>query len=116
MCRQFLSIIFRALKSITLQNSQQRSLLRLAAANISIYTPHTSLDACQNGINDWLITICTVPGLHQIATPIQASKSPPEGQKESGMGRIVVMERDSVSLSGMVHRIKENAGLKYGKR
>ncbi|KAK0544595.1 hypothetical protein OC846_006013 [Tilletia horrida] len=46
--------IFRGLKSLTLSNSQQQSLLRCAAEGISIYCPHTSLDATPGGINDWL--------------------------------------------------------------
>ncbi|KAE8227990.1 hypothetical protein CF326_g7095 [Tilletia indica] len=47
--------IFRGLKSLTLSNTQQRSLLSCAAEGISIYCPHTSLDATPAGINDWLI-------------------------------------------------------------
>ncbi|KAL9932560.1 hypothetical protein V8E36_008677 [Tilletia maclaganii] len=47
--------IFRGLKSLTLSNTQQQSLLRCAAEGISIYCPHTSLDATPAGINDWLI-------------------------------------------------------------
>lgn len=47
-------IIFRGLKSITLQDPQQASLLRLMQNNIAVYSPHTALDAGVNGINDWL--------------------------------------------------------------
>ncbi|KAK0536529.1 hypothetical protein OC834_001140 [Tilletia horrida] len=47
--------IFRGLKSLTLSNTQQQSLLKCAAEGISIYCPHTSLDATPAGINDWLI-------------------------------------------------------------
>ncbi|CAD6978199.1 unnamed protein product, partial [Tilletia controversa] len=47
--------IFRGLKSLTMSNTQQRSLLTCAAEGISIYCPHTSLDATPAGINDWLI-------------------------------------------------------------
>ena len=50
-------IIFRGLKSLTLNDTQQRSLLRLIAANISVYAAHTSLDASTNGINDWLCRV-----------------------------------------------------------
>ena len=47
-------IIFRSLKSITLEDTQQRSLLRLAQEGISIYSPHTAVDAAPGGLNDWL--------------------------------------------------------------
>ncbi|KIP11696.1 hypothetical protein PHLGIDRAFT_114278 [Phlebiopsis gigantea 11061_1 CR5-6] len=46
--------IFKPLSSITLSNPLQRSLLRLAAAGISVYCPHTALDSVNDGINDWL--------------------------------------------------------------
>jgi putative NIF3 family GTP cyclohydrolase 1 type 2 len=50
-------IIFRALKSFTLANSQQNSLLRLAQEGISVYCPHTAVDAAPEGLNDWLADI-----------------------------------------------------------
>lgn len=50
-------IIFRGLKSITLENSQQNTLLRLAQEGISVYSPHTAVDAAPGGLNDWLADI-----------------------------------------------------------
>ncbi|KII93069.1 hypothetical protein PLICRDRAFT_35236 [Plicaturopsis crispa FD-325 SS-3] len=47
--------IFRPLPALTLANPLQSTLLRCAAAGISIYAPHTSLDAVwPHGVNDWL--------------------------------------------------------------
>jgi putative NIF3 family GTP cyclohydrolase 1 type 2 len=53
-------IIFRALKSITQANSQQHTLLRLAQEGISVYSPHTAVDAAPGGLNDWLVDCLTV--------------------------------------------------------
>lgn len=50
-------IIFRGLKSITLQDPQQKSLLRLAQEGISVYSPHTAVDAVPGGMADWLCDI-----------------------------------------------------------
>lgn len=50
-------IIFRGLKSLTLANTQQQTLLRLASHGISVYSPHTALDAAPGGIGDWLADI-----------------------------------------------------------
>lgn len=47
-------IIFRPLKSLTSRNTQQTTLLRLAQEGISVYCPHTAIDAAPGGINDWL--------------------------------------------------------------
>lgn len=52
-------IIFRPLKSVTLANTQQRSLLRLAAAGISVYCPHTAVDAASRGNAAWLASLVT---------------------------------------------------------
>jgi putative NIF3 family GTP cyclohydrolase 1 type 2 len=50
-------IIFRGLKSLTLADSQQSSLLRLALQGISVYCPHTAVDAVPDGMADWLCDI-----------------------------------------------------------
>jgi dinuclear metal center YbgI/SA1388 family protein len=50
-------IIFRGLKSLTLADSQQSSLLRLALEGISVYCPHTAVDAVPDGMTDWLCDI-----------------------------------------------------------
>jgi putative NIF3 family GTP cyclohydrolase 1 type 2 len=52
-------IIFRGLKSLTFSNTQQQSLLRLAAEGISVYCPHTALDAATDGLTDWMADILT---------------------------------------------------------
>ncbi|KAF4554530.1 NIF3-like protein [Elsinoe fawcettii] len=52
-------IIFRGLKSITLGDSQQKTLLRLAAEGISVYSPHTAVDCAPGGLGDWLADIVT---------------------------------------------------------
>jgi len=52
-------IIFRGLKSITLDDSQQQSLLRLASHGISVYSPHTAVDIVPGGMADWLCDIVT---------------------------------------------------------
>lgn len=51
--------IFRGLKSLTFANSQQATLLRLASHGISVYSPHTAVDAAPGGLGDWLADIVT---------------------------------------------------------
>jgi dinuclear metal center YbgI/SA1388 family protein len=52
-------IIFRGLKSLTLADSQQSTLLRLATQGIGVYSPHTAVDAIPGGMADWLCDIVT---------------------------------------------------------
>ncbi|CAK7266314.1 hypothetical protein SEPCBS119000_001962 [Sporothrix epigloea] len=58
-------IIFRGLKSITLKDKQQASLIRLMQNNIAVYCPHTALDAGCYGINDWLVS-CVVQAAREL--------------------------------------------------
>ncbi|KAJ5570558.1 uncharacterized protein N7459_009988 [Penicillium hispanicum] len=68
-------IIFRGLKSITLEDTQQRSLLRLAQHGISVYSPHTAVDTVPGGMADWLCDVVT--------GTFKASESKPRSKIES---------------------------------
>ncbi|PPQ72412.1 hypothetical protein CVT24_002983 [Panaeolus cyanescens] len=46
--------IFKGLRSFTLANPLEASLLKCAAHGISVYSPHTALDSVWGGINDWI--------------------------------------------------------------
>ncbi|MCJ1258761.1 NGG1 interacting factor [Lignoscripta atroalba] len=52
-------IIFKGLKALTLADTQQKSLLMLALEGISVYSPHTAIDAAPGGLGDWLADIVT---------------------------------------------------------
>lgn len=49
-------VIFSPVRSLTMGHALQRSVLRCIAAGIHLFCPHTALDACHGGLNDWLIT------------------------------------------------------------
>ncbi|KAE8356880.1 GTP cyclohydrolase 1 type 2/Nif3 [Aspergillus coremiiformis] len=67
-------IIFRGLKSLTFTDPQQQSLLRLAQEGISVYCPHTAVDATPGGMADWLCDIVTA----SIHTPAAPETTPPQ--------------------------------------
>lgn len=46
--------IWEPLKRLTAARATERVILRAARAGIAVYSPHTALDACTGGINDWL--------------------------------------------------------------
>ncbi|KNG81490.1 NGG1 interacting factor Nif3 [Aspergillus nomiae NRRL 13137] len=69
-------IIFRGLKSLTFTDPQQQSLLRLAQEGVSVYSPHTAVDATPGGMADWLCDIVTgsiTPSSTTTNTPTQSS-------------------------------------------
>lgn len=82
--------IFRGLKSITLNDPQQRILLQLVQNNIAVYCPHTAVDAVPGGLNDWLADILSAGISGSKRTVAQPTSSPPPtGFEGSGYGRMV---------------------------
>ncbi|PVH87881.1 NIF3 NGG1 interactin-like proteing factor 3-like 1 [Cadophora sp. DSE1049] len=104
-------IIFRPLKSLTLANTQQNSLLRLASEGISVYSPHTAVDAAPGGLNDWLADIVSktsenVKSDHtrKIINPIPNLSVLPEQFSSAGYGRIVTFSEPQ-TLGALIQRI-----------
>lgn len=46
--------IFRGLKRVRASSAEERVALLAIEAGLAIYSPHTALDATENGVNDWL--------------------------------------------------------------
>ncbi|KAJ6468509.1 NGG1p interacting factor 3 [Mycena vitilis] len=97
--------IFSGLKSLTLATPLQGTLLRCAAAGISIYSPHSALDGVFGGINDWLANCIT-------ADPkmIACLETKPETRAIGGDGRRVSFD-PPISMEALEGRIKKNLSL-----
>ncbi len=65
--------IFDGLKRLTSATPRERALLRLAEAGITVYSPHTALDAVPGGVTDWLLGL-VCPGA--ASEPIQPAALP----------------------------------------
>jgi len=96
--------IFKGLTSLTLSNPLQASILRCAAAGISIYSPHTALDSVKGGVNDWL-----AGGFGQSGTSSLLGEDKGDG---NSVGRLVTLDKptDITSLSAT---IKAHLGLTH---
>ena len=46
--------LFSGQKRLCARSPEQRLLLRALHAGLSVYSPHTALDAAAGGVNDWL--------------------------------------------------------------
>ncbi|KAF8539460.1 GTP cyclohydrolase 1 type 2/Nif3 [Trichophaea hybrida] len=104
-------IIFRPIKSLSLGDTQQESLLRLAQEGISVYSPHTAVDATIGGVNDWLADGISGGSEHEESRMvIEEVQRPPEGFEDSGMGRVVVF-KEPVELKVLVERVKKYLGM-----
>ncbi|RDL31784.1 Uncharacterized protein BP5553_09186 [Venustampulla echinocandica] len=100
----------KPIKSLTQGDTQQKTLLRLAQEGISVYCPHTAVDAAPGGLNDWLADI-VVGGegnsTRSIITPI---KDPPPGFESAGYGRIVRFNQPQ-KLGNLVSAITSSLAL-----
>lgn len=48
--------IFRPLKKLTQSEWKERSIVKCIEKKIAIYSPHTSWDSIDGGINDWILS------------------------------------------------------------
>ncbi|KAL0636074.1 hypothetical protein Q9L58_004980 [Maublancomyces gigas] len=100
-------IIFRPLKSFTFADSQQESLLRLTQEGISVYSPHTAVDATIGGVNDWLVDGISGGKQNEQSRTVLVPVEGPVGFESSGMGRLVTLT-EATSLMTLVDRVKEH--------
>lgn len=100
--------LFHPLKALTLSNPIQASLLRCAAAGISLYSPHTSLDSVVGGINDWLCL-----GLNDQAVPVKEQISYiGEATEDGGVGRVITFHHP-VTMHELQRRVKAHLKLAH---
>ena len=90
----------------------QAQLLRLIAAGISVYCPHTAVDAAVGGLNDWLCDIL-IDGDKEVRRAVAESISRPlppslEGQ-EVGYGRVFELSQ-SITLQILLKRLSTGIG------
>ncbi|CDO73173.1 hypothetical protein BN946_scf185007.g228 [Trametes cinnabarina] len=104
--------IFKPLSSITLSNPLQASLLKCAAAGISVYTPHTALDSVTDGLNDWLCTRVAGPLRDINWTARYIGQAFPEDL--GGVGRIVTLKQP-MELKMLQFNIRTELELKHSK-
>ena len=99
--------IFAGLRSLTLADPRQRTLLRAIHRGVAVYSPHTAGDAAPGGVTDWLAS-----GLGPLATsaPIEPARGPSGPLPDTGAGRTVTLGTPT-SLDVIVERIKHHLGL-----
>jgi dinuclear metal center YbgI/SA1388 family protein len=103
--------IFRGLQSITLSNPLQSSLLKCAASGISIYSPHTALDAVWGGINDWLAEgLMKSKEDGEVRALVREKLNVATGESEGGEGRLVTF-KEPIGMDVLEQRIKSHLKL-----
>ncbi|KAJ3169756.1 NGG1 interacting factor [Geranomyces variabilis] len=100
--------LFSKFRRLTLSDDKQAIALRCAASGVSVFAPHTSLDNCLNGINDWLAS-----GIGEGKTEVlNRIDNPPAGQEGAGSGRVHTLA-EPVQLHELATRVKRHLGLQH---
>jgi len=90
----------------------QTQLLRLIAAGISVYCPHTAVDAAVGGLNDWLCDIL-IDGDKEIkrtvTEPISRPLSPSLQGQNVGYGRVFELSQ-TITLQTLLKRLSAGIG------
>jgi dinuclear metal center YbgI/SA1388 family protein len=94
--------IFQGLKRLRSSEPAERAVLRCAARGLTIFSPHTALDAAPDGVNAWL--------LDAFGAGERGPCLPHALNERFGAGRFVRLQRP-VSLSQAVEDIKRHLGL-----
>jgi dinuclear metal center YbgI/SA1388 family protein len=96
--------IFSGLKRLRSSQPGERVVLACARHGISVFSPHTALDAAPDGVNAWL--------LDAFAAGLRAPCISHPQDVRFGQGRSVVLEQP-LSLSHAVERVKQHLGLSH---
>lgn len=80
-------VLFRPVKSLTTATSEGRTLLKLLAAGIAVYSPHTAYDSSTDGINAQLATALQLSDVE----PLRVSNS--AASPNAGGGRYGTLPR-----------------------
>ncbi|ODV96129.1 hypothetical protein PACTADRAFT_41068 [Pachysolen tannophilus NRRL Y-2460] len=98
--------IFRGLKAINQVNPQQQSLVRLIQNGISVYCPHTAIDAAIGGVNDWLAD--GVSDENSVRTIIE----PNPDIEGTGMGRLLTLTNE-IPITELILKIKKHLNINH---
>ncbi|KAI1424168.1 GTP cyclohydrolase 1 type 2/Nif3 [Xylaria sp. FL1777] len=102
-------VIFKPLKSLTTKDPMQAQLLRLIAAGISVYCPHTAVDAAIGGLNDWLCDILIDNDKEVKREVIQQALIQSIKGLEGGFGRVFELSQ-SITLQTLLKRLSTGIG------
>jgi dinuclear metal center YbgI/SA1388 family protein len=68
-------VLFRAVKSLTSATVEGRTLLKLLAAQVAVYSPHTAFDSSEAGINAQLAAALNLSDVKPLRPPLASAES-----------------------------------------
>ncbi|XP_011503377.1 PREDICTED: putative GTP cyclohydrolase 1 type 2 NIF3L1 isoform X1 [Ceratosolen solmsi marchali] len=95
--------IFKALRTVTTNTWKERIVAKCLENKIALYSPHTSFDSIQGGVNDWLTSAFDIKESY----PIEPGEDP-----RIGMGRYCTL-KNKITVDEAVNLIKYHTRLDY---
>jgi dinuclear metal center YbgI/SA1388 family protein len=94
--------IFKPLKRLTKAAWKEKIIISCIANNVAVYSPHTTFDAVNGGVNDWLLI------------PFGPGESKPLQEVDTGVGpgRLVVLNQP-ILLNDAIEKLKNHLNLPY---
>jgi len=103
-------ILFRPVNKLTADSVEGSMVLQLISAGISVYSPHTSYDSAQAGINRQLAELLELKNINVLRPQeVQSSDATPE---PLGAGRFGDLA-EPVSLENLNNRVKQALGISH---
>ncbi|KAG0199604.1 hypothetical protein BGX28_007129 [Mortierella sp. GBA30] len=101
--------IFRGMKRLLLKDTKQRMVLQCAAKGVSVFSPHSSCDSCEDGVNDWLLMGFKGQGSSKVYVP---AENAPAGHENAGKGRVFTFNEPK-PVQQVIDQIKRHLGMKH---
>lgn len=101
-------VLFRAVKSLTTETVEGRTLLKLLSAQVAVYSPHTAFDSSAAGINSQLAAALHLEGVQPLRPTLPASDDGAGGGRFGTLPREMALPQflDHVKLSLNVGRLQ----------
>ncbi|CAL9732490.1 hypothetical protein MOUN0_N11298 [Monosporozyma unispora] len=94
-----------------IRNTQHKSAIQLIQNYISVYSPHTAMDAAKGGINDWMALGLVKNEFTAIDKIVTIEKIDAAPQDDSiGYGRVVTLKAPT-NLATIITNIKQSLGI-----
>jgi dinuclear metal center YbgI/SA1388 family protein len=96
--------IFSGLQRLTRQTAIERVIVEAIDFGVFVYCPHTALDACQGGLNDWLSSA--------FGSGKSAPIEPHQASTVEGQGRLLKLD-EPLRLERAIARVKAHLKLQH---
>ena len=103
---------FRPLQRLTTASHEGRLLWDLMRAGVSVYSPHTAYDSCQEGINQQLAVGFELQGIKPLIPAGDTPSGTSRPGENSGGGRYGSL-KDSLGLEALAERVKSFLGIDH---